>query len=229
MYQCKLCLEEFEKHTQLAHHVAYVHGTAQKKLEDQKLERIRKYREHPTLCQHCSVELPYDQRKNKFCSMTCAALHNNPRRVSETAKYGVCLTCGKEFTKKSWQNKKFCTQYCATQYRSIQLKQSWLETGITGDWTGGKTGGAPKAQYVIQTLKKEQNNECAICHRPSTWEEKPLVLILDHIDGDSTNNSRSNLRLICPNCNSQTDTFSGRNKGRGRKSLGFYKELNGVD
>jgi len=40
--------------------------------------------------------------------------------------------------------------------------------------------------------------------------------VLDHIDGDSGHNARSNLRLICPNCDSQLPTYKSRNKGRGR-------------
>jgi 5-methylcytosine-specific restriction endonuclease McrA len=39
-----------------------------------------------------------------------------------------------------------------------------------------------------------------------------LVLECDHIDGVPTNHNPSNLRLICPNCHSQTNTFKGRNK-----------------
>lgn len=43
----------------------------------------------------------------------------------------------------------------------------------------------------------------------------PLVLVLDHIDGDSTNR-RENLRLVCPNCDSQLETYKMRNRGGGR-------------
>lgn len=40
--------------------------------------------------------------------------------------------------------------------------------------------------------------------------------MLDHIEGDSTNNRRENLRLVCPNCDSQLPTFKARNRGNGR-------------
>lgn len=44
----------------------------------------------------------------------------------------------------------------------------------------------------------------------------PLTLILDHIDGNPENNRRDNLRLICPNCDSQLPTYKSRNRGNGR-------------
>lgn len=65
-------------------------------------------------------------------------------------------------------------------------------------------------------------NRCSICGLEPIWRTQPLVLILDHIDGDNTNYEIANLRLVCPNCNSQLSTFGSRNfKGRhSRKCLG---------
>lgn len=52
-------------------------------------------------------------------------------------------------------------------------------------------------------------NCCSICGI-SDWMDKPIILQLDHIDGDRNNNTIDNFRLICPNCHSQTETFSRR-------------------
>lgn len=52
--------------------------------------------------------------------------------------------------------------------------------------------------------------ECSICNLYE-WRGKPLVLELDHIDGNNHNHKIGNLRLLCPNCHSQTDTYCGRN------------------
>jgi hypothetical protein len=55
---------------------------------------------------------------------------------------------------------------------------------------------------------------CYLCGGAPCWQGKPLVLILDHANGDRCDNRLENLRLLCPNCNSQQRTFAGRNKGR---------------
>lgn len=54
-------------------------------------------------------------------------------------------------------------------------------------------------------------DECAICGQASYWNGKPLRLQLDHIDGNAFNNLFDNLRILCPNCHTQTETFTGRN------------------
>lgn len=54
------------------------------------------------------------------------------------------------------------------------------------------------------------NKICAICAHPDKWNDKPLVMQLDHIDGNSSNNLLSNFRFVCPNCHTQTETHSGK-------------------
>ena len=58
-------------------------------------------------------------------------------------------------------------------------------------------------------------NKCDICNI-ATWNNKPLSLHLDHIDGNPKNNLVSNLRLLCPNCHSQTDTYCGKNVNKNK-------------
>lgn len=55
---------------------------------------------------------------------------------------------------------------------------------------------------------------CSICGIGDTWNNKPIVFILDHINGIRNHNTIENLRFICPNCNSQLETTGSRNKNR---------------
>jgi hypothetical protein len=57
-------------------------------------------------------------------------------------------------------------------------------------------------------------NRCYECGCEPLWQGKPLVLVLDHINGEYADYRIENLRLLCPNCNSQQPTFAGKNKGR---------------
>lgn len=54
--------------------------------------------------------------------------------------------------------------------------------------------------------------KCAICGNTGTWQGKKLTLQLDHINGEHTDNRVENLRFLCPNCHSQTDTFGSRQR-----------------
>jgi hypothetical protein len=66
--------------------------------------------------------------------------------------------------------------------------------------------------YVLD----QQGGRCAICDQSGEWNGAALTLVLDHVDGNATNNARGNLRMICPNCDSQLPTFKNRNRGNGR-------------
>ena len=54
-------------------------------------------------------------------------------------------------------------------------------------------------------------HKCSCCGRKE-WNNQPIPIELDHIDGDNKNNNLDNLRLLCPNCHAQTDTYRGKNK-----------------
>ena len=65
-----------------------------------------------------------------------------------------------------------------------------------------------KMLLALRLLK----NECVLCGQSADWNGKPLVMVLDHINGVNNDNRIENLRMLCPNCNSQQETFCGRNK-----------------
>lgn len=66
------------------------------------------------------------------------------------------------------------------------------------------------------------NPECHFHTNPLVWNGKPLVPILDHENGVNSDNRPENLRLLCPNCDSQLHTRGGANKGRIEKAEGGF-------
>ena len=113
---------------------------------------------------------------------------------------GDCPNCTKRLVS---GQKKYCSNQCQREYE-FKLVEKNIST---------ETSPRLLKKYLIK-----RDNRCSVCSMPAEWEFKPIVLILDHIDGHSENNELDNLRLICPNCDSQLSTFKGRNTGNGRHS-----------
>ena len=124
-----------------------------------------------------------------------------------------CIHCGKECVKTHQKTNKFCSVSCSTEYRSAEHKKKfWNETLE-------KRIDRPTARRYIAEVRGYKCEKCDI----SEWNGNPITLHVDHVNGDPSNDSPSNLRLLCPNCHSQTEFLGGANKGRGRGSLGIAK------
>lgn len=122
-------------------------------------------------------------------------------------KDGNCINCNKIFRYRSeCQNGKYCSNKCQqeTQY-NIKIT-NWLENGIV-----------PGVKTQRRFLRETQINKCCICNL-TEWCNKPITLELDHINGNACDNTIKNLRMLCPNCHSQTSTFKNKNRGNGRAS-----------
>lgn len=119
----------------------------------------------------------------------------------------TCLGCGAGITKR--HQLAYCSNACQrARERAVKIA-TWLATGDVNVIGSSR-------HFVRLHLLEAQQGRCAICRQAAEWNGLPLTLVLDHVDGDATNNRRANLRLVCPNCDSQLPTYKSRNRGRGR-------------
>lgn len=68
--------------------------------------------------------------------------------------------------------------------------------------------------------------ECYICKNKGEWLGKSLSLHLDHINGINNDNRLENLRFLCPNCHSQTDTYCGKHRKKIHKCIDCNNVIN---
>ena len=119
-----------------------------------------------------------------------------------------------------------------TRLRSLAIDFSHIPLGRHAGLGRSFGGGVQKPLSEIlvehstfhrQHLKKKLIKEgllperCVLCDQGPVWCGQPLVLTLDHINGTNDDNRFWNLRLLCPNCHSQTSTFCGKNTNKVRR------------
>jgi predicted RNA-binding Zn-ribbon protein involved in translation (DUF1610 family) len=80
--------------------------------------------------------------------------------------------------------------------------------------TGPQARRIPRDRLAWAMTESGTRKRCALCGTEAVWRDRPLPLEVDHVDGDWRNNRIENLRFLCPNCHSTTDTYRGRGRGR---------------
>lgn len=202
---CKSCEEEFDPRC-----------TTQVYCSDECRVKGIRYQPVEKICarEECSTAFKTTQtHQNKiYCSRSCSAVVNNsksPKRQKTVRREEVCSfsLCGKPLVKRS--SLKYCSVQCQVNSRQQEKLDHWLETG-EGSINSSVTS------YIRSYLYRDQDYKCSVCKMPNLWQEVELKLVLDHIDGNAENNNRENLRLVCPNCDSQLPTFKAKNAGNGR-------------
>lgn len=160
-------------------------------------------------CMACNDPIPYEKRRNKFCSHSCAASYNNKIPLKKD-KIKNCLICG---TKLKSHAQSFCSLNCFQEHQYKTYIARWL----VGDELGGDAENV--SNYIRRWLFEKHNNSCQECGwnkiHPVTGK---VPLEVNHRDGNASNHNPGNLDLLCPNCHSLTPNFKSLNIGSGRAS-----------
>jgi hypothetical protein len=178
---------------------------------------LKRYYDNPAYCKHCNKliivkdnQMASVVKKKRFCNHSCAARFNNKGKIR--IKLAACMGCGLSLNTGS----KYCTQTCQTKHNwSVWCKEVEINgcfEGYTYKDVGGKV--AKPKRYCLE----KQEGKCLICGIKE-WLGKPFPNVLDHVDGDSGNWRVNNIRVICRNCDGQTSTFCGKNRGKSTRKL----------
>lgn len=157
------------------------------------------------LCNQCGQET----NNPAFCSRSCSAKYNNhkfPKRKNKDLATINCVEC-KALFKMTRASQKYCTNNC----KFIHIQKTRDEQIIQNKGFSENATNLTIRQFLI----RQHGNYCMICGLDANdWQCKKLTLIVDHVNGDCKNQKLDNLRIVCPNCDSQLDTYKAKNKGR---------------
>lgn len=120
------------------------------------------------------------------------------RKLKEPVVHN-CEYCNESFTHSSGTKNKFCSIECNAKYVWEKVSIPKIEQGLGGN--------------LYRYLREVRGDKCELCSQENMWNNKPLRLQVDHIDGHSDNNDLTNVRLLCPNCHTQTDTYGSKGHG----------------
>lgn len=162
---------------------------------------------------NCGKEHDGSYGSGSYCSYRCSRSRNWTKEVNE--KRSAAVRQAHVNHRDKFENFRIASQDPRTvEKRKQALRRLWDSVPFENLGYDGKK------KRVLQ----EQKGRCAICGI-SDWCGKPLSLHLDHIDGDTKNVTRENLRGLCPNCHSQTETYCGKRGGTKGKVAVSYQTL----
>lgn len=128
-----------------------------------------------------------------------------------------CKYCNAEFKYSPSQSTgTYCSNKCQGLYKIYNYTFPRIERGEVNH-----------TNTLRKYLKEIKGHVCVGCGLSDTYNGKPITLQVDHVDGNSDNNFPDNLRLLCPNCHSQTPTWVSRNKKSTKRNTYLQKYKSG--
>jgi hypothetical protein len=176
------------------------------------------YKRNPKTCKHCGKIIPYAKRENDYCNSSCFASENNKgvcrnklyydtlrgkskstrtKRVSKRLDLISCKFCGEQMQPtRKWVE--FCNnKKCSILHETAELIRKGLAT---------RHNKRRVKFYLIET----RGHKCEDC-KLTKWRKWKIPLEIHHIDGDVDNMALGNIKLVCPNCHTFTDTYKFKN------------------
>tara|TARA_Y100000310_G_C20704121_1_gene833230 strand:+ start:17299 stop:17910 length:612 start_codon:yes stop_codon:yes gene_type:complete len=150
-------------------------------------------------CNSCDNKIEVDKRAS---AKNCKCDDCRKSKKYNGFKNSTCLFCGTKLIK--GKQNKYCSNKCQSKHR-WELRKSKIDSC-----------GVENSSYIVKRyLIEKLGHKCSICGGEH-WMNKPIPLILDHINGNPEDNRIVNFRLVCGNCDMQLPTYKNKNAGNGR-------------
>lgn len=165
-------------------------------------------------CQKCHKTFSNQRALNAHQVSHKTGKKYNKTRIKKRKTF-FCLNCSAE---KNWSyssTNKFCSTACSGEYKRDQVNKN-IQNGLVLSFETMK-------RYLLET-----KGFCEECGIKDSYNGKPITLQCDHIDGNNNDHRLANLRLLCPNCHSQTETWCARNKKNTKRNTYLRKYKAGL-
>lgn len=161
------------------------------------------------VCPQCENLFEAKDGREKFCSRSCSAIYNNHLKPKKPDQF--CLNCN-GYIKPSRHKKIYCSNACSHEHKKKVYIEEWLKNPSKATNNDGNLSSAVR-NYLIDNA----NHTCKCGFNTINKFTGKVPLTINHIDGNSRNNTPENLKVLCYRCHSLTENFGALNKGKSNR------------